>query len=412
MIRRIRIEQLVPQMYVSRLDRSWLNMPLFRPLISSAQEVAWLKAQGIQEVYIDTDKGGDIPAGVADTGLSVAAQAAQEGHDTRPVPFAQEVPQATALLREAEHAVYQAMIQARGGHPPALKSAQAAVDRMAASILRNKDALASVVALKSFDENVYLHSVRVCVLSLAFASHLDMNWKEIKTVGMGALLHDIGKMRLAPALVAKAGPLDTQEYADYKRHSLEGAKLLDDSQDLTRDVLAIILQHHERPDGSGFPRGLSAGEISDYAKMVAIVDAFDNLLHKTQFQEKVTPFDALQWLRKWAGAALDSQQIEQFISAVGIYPPGSLVRMSDQRMGIILSVHHSPTQLPKVWVVFDANHRQLAQPEVVDLALQTGANPVTILAPMNPDKIGFNLSGYLEDKGLFSGNLPMEKPAN
>ena len=407
MLRKIRIEQLGPGMYVSQLDHSWLNIPLFRPRISTMEEVKTLARHGVMEVVIDTDKGLDVPETPAKTqpaGARPAGSKAPADAKLNQVDYLEEIAPANTVFEQTEASVFHVMEAVRQGSTPELSQARNAVERMIGSLLRNKDALTSLVSLRSHSESVFQHAVRVCVLALALAEHLGFSREDMRSLGMGALLHDVGKMHMSAHLLEKTAPFTAEEYQEYKRHALNGAKSLETSG-IEKNALLVMLQHHERPDGSGFPQGLQDSQISDVAKMVAIADTFDNVLHKAQFQERTDPHMALKFMNNFSGTGLDGALLAAFNSALGVYPVGTLVRLSDHRTGIVLSVHHTPSLVPKVWVVFDANQRMLEKPVILDLAQQTGKQQVTIVGSVNPDKMGFDLEGYVNTQGLFSGKV-------
>ncbi|MDH4224929.1 MAG: HD domain-containing protein [Deltaproteobacteria bacterium] len=403
MLKKITINQLIPGMFIDHLDRSWLSMDLISPRVKSREDVEKLKAMGVAEVYIDPVKGNDLPdsLGLAQKALSGAVPAAGS-------TYLGEISGAHGVYQDAQSAVTQMMRMVQRGEAPSMATVRSTVEKMIDSILRNRDALTSLVTLKENNQSVFQHCIRVAILSLAVGSHIGFNIKDMKTLGMGAMLHDIGKMKLPRQVAEKTAPLNEQEYQKYKEHALLGARLLDDSQEIEKNALLILLHHHERPDGTGFPQGLSNDTISAYARIVSIADAFDNLLHKPQSTEQLTPHDTLHILRQWGGKALDGDLVEQFIAAMGIYPAGSLVRLSDHRLAIVLSSKNNSSIQPRVWIVFDANQRMLPLGEMVDLSALSVKPPLTVVEAVNPGRLGFDLIRYVSEKGLFTGVPQME----
>ncbi len=220
MLRKIPIDQLVPGMYVEQLDRSWLLVPVFRNPIASDDQVRKLKEWDVREVVIDTDKGIDSPA---------AAPGPASGPAGRPdpVPYEVELSGANTIYEEALDSVSRMMDAVRNGEQPDVALADATVDEMIGSVLRNRDALASLTGLKEHSEATFEHCVRVCILTLVFCTRLGFARTESKSVGIGALLHDIGKTQLPLALVEKQTPYESEEFEDYRTHSLLGAQLFD-----------------------------------------------------------------------------------------------------------------------------------------------------------------------------------------
>jgi len=399
-LRKISIDRLIPGMYVERIDRSWLLVPVFRNLIESDQQVQRLREWDVREVIINTKKGIDLPSGQAEE-TSDASPASLEPVDA--VPLQEELGRANNVYEQALASASRMMDAVRSGHSPDVGVAGAAVDRLMASILRNRDALSSLTQLKEFNESTFQHCIRVCILSLVFGTRLGFTRSDLKTLGMGALLHDVGKMKLPEELVRRPRPLTNEEFEHYRTHPLLGARLFDGASRIEKASLLVLLQHHERCDGSGFPQGLTEDEISRMAKLVMIVDTYDNLTTGREGGRKLTPSEALAWLRDWGAQSYDPVLVEEFVAALGLYPVGSFVRLSDNRLAIVTSVHHDPTMLPKVWVVYDDQHHILPDGVELDLADQQAARPVSIVSSVLPEKIGFDLPGYARERGLVTG---------
>ncbi|MEE8556081.1 MAG: DUF3391 domain-containing protein, partial [bacterium] len=209
MLRKIPIDQLVPGMYVEQLDRSWLLVPVFRNPIASGDQVRKLKEWDVREVVIDTDKGIDSPAAAPG-----AATGAARGAD--PVPYEVELSGANTIYEKTLDSVSRMMDAVRNGEKPDVALADATVDELIGSVLRNRDALASLLSLKEHSDATFQHCVRVSILTLVFCTRLGFARSESKSVGIGALLHDIGKTQLPLALVEKQTPYEAEEFQDYR----------------------------------------------------------------------------------------------------------------------------------------------------------------------------------------------------
>jgi HD-GYP domain-containing protein (c-di-GMP phosphodiesterase class II) len=403
-LRKISIDLLVPGMYVERIDRSWLMVPVFRNLIESDEQVRRLRLWDVREVVINTEKGTDAAASAAPDLDAPAPAVPPETVDA--VPYQEEVAGANSVYEQALRSASRMMDAVRAGQSPDVGVAGATVDRMIASILRNRDALASMTQLKEFSETTFQHCVRVCILSLVFGTRLGFTRADLKTLGMGALLHDVGKMKLPEELINKARPFSNDEFEQYRAHPLLGARLFDGASRIEKASLLVLLQHHERCDGSGFPQGLTEDEISRMAKLVMIVDTYDNLTMGREGGRKLSPSEALKWLREWGSQSYDPALVDEFVAALGLYPAGSLVRLSDNRLAIVISVHHNPAMLPKIWVVFDDRHRLLPEGLELDLGEQQSNRPLTIVSAVVPEKVGFDLPGYVRERGLLTGREP------
>ena len=400
-------------MHIERLDRSWLEVPIFRHVISSPEQVQQLISYKVREVYIDTDKGSDVAdvdSGAAPPVETVPPPPASvdlpTGLPLDAVPFIEEIAAADRTFHKALGTISSAMELARAGRMVQLEPVSETVDGMIASILRNRDAMTAIASMKECSEAVYQHCVRVCVLALVFGHHVGCTRDDLKALGMGAILHDIGKMQVPDEAQPSHRAMSEEQYKLYKKHPIIGAKYLNQMGHIGKRSLMILLQHHERADGSGFPLGLADDEILELSKLVVIADTYDKLTMREAPQERLTPYDAIRWIRTWGRQQYNAELVSAFEQALGLYPVGSFVRLSDNRAGIVLSVHHNATLLPRVWVVFDAEHRLLPAGQVVDLAAQEGRNPVTIISALNPEKLGIDLATYIKDKHVFSGQWP------
>ncbi|MBI4081250.1 MAG: DUF3391 domain-containing protein [Candidatus Lambdaproteobacteria bacterium] len=405
MLRKIKVDQLRPGMFIERLDRHWLSVPVFRPLITGERQVQQLKSYKVREVYINTDKGLDLPASERPKAPPEPQAAAPSPHPPAvdPVAYFDEVPTAERIHDRALQHIGTLMSAVREGKALPLEPVQESIDEIIASIVRNRDALHSLLHLKTHSESAFRHSMSVAILSLLLGYHIGLSRLDLEILGTGAALHDIGKMRLMKALLEKTGELTPEEYQTYKTHALEGAKILDGYKEIKRQSLMILLHHHERGDGSGFPQGLVAEEIAPLAKPVMIADTFDKLTNGDTEKGHLSPYEAMDWIRKWGSQEFGPDLVQAFEEAFGLYPVGSFVRLSDNRLGLVLSIHHSPRLLPQVWIVFDALHQLVPPGEIVDLAQQEGENPLSITAALRPESFGFDLPGYIRETAPFLG---------
>ena len=410
MLRRIRIDQLRPGMYVERLDRNWLSVPIFRPRITAAEQVAELNRYDVREVVIDTDRGDDLPPGEPDAGASPAAPprpALPAGGvppaPVDPVPYFEEIANADRVHDRALQSVSDLMEAVRRNERLPLVPVQDAVREIIASVVRNRDALHSLLHLRRHSESVFRHCVSVGVLSIAMGYSMGLTGEELQTLGMGAIIHDLGKMKLPREVMEKTEALTEEEYLEYQAHPLEGARLLDEVAAFDKQSMMVVLHHHERNDGSGFPQGLPDEQIHDLAKVVALVDTYEILISGTQGREQLTPHGAMDWIRKWGHKEFAADLVDRFEQGFGLYPVGTFVRLSDNRLGVVIAVHHNAGRLPLVSVVFDADHREQPPGELVDVGDQDPADPITIVAAVMPESFGFDLAGYIRTHGLFKG---------
>ncbi|MFU9135966.1 HD-GYP domain-containing protein [Erwinia tasmaniensis] len=360
MIRRIGIEALRTGMYVHKLEVFWLKHPLVRNdmLLTSEQQIQIIMENGIKEVWIDLDKG--RAPDVAPSTKTVADHAA-------PVQTSMhsEVAQAQAICLTARGQIMDMFSNARMGKSIRADSTLPLVDEIGGSISRHPAALLSVVRLKTHDDYTYLHSVAVCALMVSLARQLQLDERQVRQAGTAGLLHDVGKAGIPLEILNKPGKLTDDEFELMKLHPAIGESLLRKSNDDT-EVLDVALHHHEKINGEGYPHGLKGEGISLLARMAAVCDVYDAVTSDRPYKAGWNPAAAMHQMASWEGH-FDRQIFHAFVKAVGIYPPGSVVRLASGRIAVIAEPGEKSLLQPKVCVFFSLITRQPIKPEIVDL---------------------------------------------
>ena len=248
-----------------------------------------------------------------------------------------------------------------------LEPVQNTVKECVDSILHNPDALMLLSNIKNADEYTAEHCLRVAIMSIAFGKYLGMSEEELQCIGIGAMLHDVGKMKIPDKILNKPGKLTPAEFCIMKDHAVEGYKILKDKKLLSAGVIDIAHSHHEKIDGTGYPRKLLAHQISRYAKIVTVVDTFDAITSERVYSIAETPSQAFKVLRENAGTQFDAKIAEEFIKWMGVYPVGSIVEMQTGELGVVIRVHQEQKLKPRVLLVTDEEKVKGFQ-KVVDLA--------------------------------------------
>lgn len=230
----------------------------------------------------------------------------------------------------------------------AYKEAIALVGHMVESLLSKGDVMLHAMS-DIMGEDAYYHSLNVTVLALMLGKTLQLPSLELEELGIGALFHDIGKTEIPTAILSKSGPLTRSELAHIEKHSLYGS-LIGKKMGLSPAALSIITQHHECYDGSGYPDHLAAERISPLARMVAIINAYDNLCNPPSLADAQTPSEALSNIFALKREKFDQIYLKAFIRCLGVYPPGSLVLLSNDMPGLVLSASSSRPLRPNVLV--------------------------------------------------------------
>lgn len=252
--------------------------------------------------------------------------------------------------------------------------AEDAVEACVHSILRNPDAMIWMSRIKNRNEYTAEHCLNVCILAIAFGRHLRMAEDDLHLLGLCGLLHDVGKMHIPSEILDKPGRLTADEFAIMKTHTVLGHEILQrQSGSLPELALNVVLNHHERPDGKGYPRGLHEREIAEFTRIISVVDAYDAITSNRCYAPELPAADAQKIIFRCRGTQFDEQIALQFIQAIGPYPPGSVVELHNGMVGIVLSGKLNFRHLPTVLVLRDADKQPMAE-HTVDLDLtDTGA---------------------------------------
>ena len=379
MLKRISVQDLRLGMYIHELCGSWMEHPFWRSrfLLTQQNDLKTLLASGIREVWIDTARGADVAQGAtARTDEDVAEETeyllreADKSLSTSTISMADEVRQAMKLCNTAKQSVVDMFSTARMGKAIEVGQALALVEDIANSASRHPHALISLARLKNVDEYTYMHSVAVCGLMIALARQLNMSEEHVREAGLAGLLHDIGKIAIANQILNKPGKLTDTEFAVMKTHPERGLRILQNSDSVSPAVLDVCLHHHEKIDGTGYPHGLRGDDISLLARMGAVSDVYDAITSDRPYKQGWLPAEAIRKMAEWSKGHFDDAVFQAFVKTVGIYPIGSLVRLTSGRLGVVIEQNADSLLTPRVKVFFSTKSRVQIAPEVVDLARQ------------------------------------------
>jgi putative nucleotidyltransferase with HDIG domain len=399
MIKKITVKQLKPGMYIQDFNCAWFNHPFLSNSLKVKNEkvIEKITGYGIREVYIDTEKGLDVRDAPTreDVNREITAEidrlAEPEIQNKSTSTVKEELVRARAIKKEAKQTVEKIMEDVRFGKQIEMEKVDHVVEKMMESIFRNKDALTSLGRIKKTDEYTFVHSVSVCVLIISFGKNVGFDNDIIKKIAVGGLLHDIGKVKIPAALLKLNGQLSGEDFNTVKQHAAFGISILEETPDINEISMNVAAHHHERLDGSGYPDNLKSDQISIYGKMSAIVDVYDAMTSNRIYQRPFQPTETLRKLFEWSNV-YDRELVQQFIRCIGIYPVGSLVRLDNGFLGIV--VEHGGKRLlnPTVRVVYDSNQKRHVMPYDIDLAVHEG---LSITSYDVPEKWGIDLARHL-----------------
>jgi len=308
--------------------------------------------------------------------------------------LAEEARTANRLYTEALGYVRSFVDAVRRGTEIDTHAASPIVDGFIESVFRNEAATTTLFKLRGFDEYTYTHSLNVSILAVLFGKHLGLDRQTLREVGVAGMFHDIGKARIPETILNKPGKLTENEFAVMKSHPLEGYRLLRGKPDLTPEMLRAVLEHHERCDGTGYPRGLKGTEIGRFSRIISVVDVYDALTSRRVYKEPMAPAKALGLMYQWRDRDFTPQVIDNFIKCLGVFPVGSLVRLSGGEHALVVGANPQHPTRPLVKVILDAKMKPRL-PATLDLDALSGTDQAQeIVQVLNPDEAKINLEPF------------------
>ena len=378
MLKKIAVEQLSVGMHLKEFCGSWMEHPFWRTgfVLVDPKDIKTILASSIKEVWIDASKGLDVPAGQlaiseAESEAQVEAQlqqAVEEKRELAPVSIGIEIERAAKICLQSKQAVISMFQEARMGKSVDTGGARQLVEEISDSVARNPGALISLARLKTVDDYTYMHSVAVCAMMVGLAKQLGLNEEQTRLAGMAGLMHDLGKALMPMEVLNKPGKLTEAEFNIIKTHPVEGHRMLLSGRDVDPIVLDVCLNHHEKTDGSGYPKGRKADEISLFAKMGAVCDVYDAITSNRPYKLGWDPAESLRKMAEWANGHFDGKVFQAFVKSLGIYPIGSLVKLTSGRLGVVVEQTGKSLTTPSVKVFFSTKSNMRIVPEVIDLS--------------------------------------------
>jgi HD-GYP domain-containing protein (c-di-GMP phosphodiesterase class II) len=364
-------------MYVSELDRPWLETPfLFQGFrITNNDELQQIDKL-CDFVFVDTEKSTiPVPERAA---INNGERSRETQQDTARIvraaepyrnTFDNELPAARDIHGYAMKTTGTLLNDVRMGKSLDVEETRRVVIRMVDSILRNPDALALLACLSKKHDALVAHALTVCTLSLCFGRYLGLDKATLVELGIGALVHDIGETKLPDRLLRDSNALSEEERALLQSHTRIGMMIMKKLEGVSETVIAIARDHHERADGSGYPRKLVNSELDVCTRIVSIVDTYDSITSGVHGREKIGLDVALKYIYSWREGLFDALLVEKFIQCIGVYPIGSTVELRSGHIGIVISSQPDARLFPRVMLVLDARKEPVEPPKTMNLAL-------------------------------------------
>ena len=415
---KIPVQNLKLGMYVARLDRPWSQTPIALQgfQIQSVGTISLLQ-EHCSYVYIDVRKSEQPqPSPYQDMGGDQGDTGSSRGQAARGKPRAPAAPlperrrsyqDATPVTEEVEAAgeahtevsavVSELMSDVKAGKKLVAAGVNDAVQRLMDTVMRNPDAMLWLRMLKHRDEYTYIHAVNVSVLAIALGRHMGLPPREIRDLGIGGLLFDIGKMKLPAELLAKPGRLTPEEQGQVRRHVEYSAQIMQETPGLSARAVEMALTHHERFCGGGYPNKLFGAKIPLFGRIGGLVDTYDAVTSDRPYAAAISPHEAIRRLYDWSPTDFQEELVELFIQCLGVYPTGSLVQLNTGQVGVVIQQSRVRHLRPKVMLVLDENKVAYRRAPVIDLMDDRDADegePILIAHALEPGAFGIRPDDY------------------
>ncbi|MHB8535067.1 MAG: HD-GYP domain-containing protein [Sulfuricaulis sp.] len=409
-------------MYVCELDRPWRETPfLFQGFeIRSDEELQTLR-QYCRTVFITASEqelaspkprrpvaNSSMPLPPAtprkqSAGLIDQAMLKINNHPGARAVYAdrttleEEIELVKESFAEARAAIQEIMWEAKFGKSLNVPGTRKIVSQMMESTLRNPDALTCFALIKKKDEYTAMHSLRTAILSMVFGRQLGLEPQDLELLGLGALLCDIGKMKIPSEILNKPESLTADEMLMMKGHVAWGAEILEKADQMPAAVIEIARRHHERYDGSGYVDKLKGDAIGLFGLIAGIVDYYDAVTSDRVYRAGISSYAALQKMYEWRGSLFQPMLVEKFIQCLGIYPVGSVVELNTGEIAVVAAHNRVQRLKPRVVLARRADKTPYLETPITNLAgrLTPEGRPCEIERVLDPMECGIEPSRYL-----------------
>ncbi|MCQ8887787.1 DUF3391 domain-containing protein [Pseudoalteromonas agarivorans] len=398
------ISELTPGMFVDSVTKQHEGLNSIKiktsGLVRNQAIIKRLVTEGVLELLIDFTKGDAAIPDKYKPKSAPSQKSTTSSSKTKPpavkpaITLEQEFAKASINFEQHNRKLQALYGDVTTGLSVNLKVIDEMANDIVSSVFRNTSAMTILTRIKDKHSYNWRHMINCAIFTAVFAKYLGYKEEAVQQLAMGALLHDLGQAKLPQGIISRPSKLTSSEMDIIKRHVAQGLGLVKGEKGITPLILDMIVNHHERLDGSGYPRGITAEKLSRPARMMAIVDVYDALTADRPHQEGDEPINALRYLL--ANKELfDAELVQHFIKCLGVHPVGTIVKLTNERLALVLEGNKTNPIKPKVKLFYNAKHGHHVTPK--DLDLNEPDQSIKIVSSIKPLDYQINLARLLKE---------------
>ena len=351
-------------MFIAELDRPWLETPFALQgfVVRDNSEILYV-SNYVNHVYVDAEyKGRPVRLTLATAPTAANPRARLE--------LSEEFQRTRVSFETATDTLDKVFDSLRNGRQGDINVVQQAISPLIEGVFRNQEAVAALLRLKESGDYRYHHGISMAVWAAIIGRHIGLHRDELEKLAVGCAMCDVGMTQLPPELLDQTDNLTPQQLKIVRAHPIMGAELVSKSKDVDFEILGIIENHHERMDGSGYPRGLEGAAIPLLARIAGLVDTYDAMITARPYATARTSHEATQELLDCKGSLFQEALVEQFVQAIGLFPTGTMVELNTGEVAIVVTQNETRRLKPEIVIVLDDEKERMESLRVVNLADQ------------------------------------------
>lgn len=405
---KLTVDRIQPGLHI-RLPLKWNDHPFLLNSfkIKDQEQVEMIRHLGVKFVYFNPEQSdaSPLPANQPqaevkkDDALDLEAQKLWQEKQKRIEKLSAYRRRVIQCEKEFERSLARmrsVMTKIRNRPADAVGEAKQLIDDIVEKLMCDDNVTLHLMNGKNEFEDIYFHSLNVAVIAMMIGRAKGYSAEQLKALSFAALFHDMGKIKIPTAILRKQTPLSEPESNYLKLHTKYGLDMANQIEDFPESAKTVIAQHHELRDGSGYPEGLKGDEIDELAQVIIVANAFDNLCHTPIASEQKIPYTALSHLYKNCKHLYKEENLNILIKFMGVFPPGTVVQLSNNMVGLVISVNTSHLLFPNVLVYDPAVPR--TQAPIIDLA----SKDIKIVNAIHPSKLPEKIKEYLNPRSRIS----------